>query len=43
VARESWLAEQSPHEMILPKILPGADALIASGSYLLRGSSPGLT
>ena len=39
VARESWLAEQLPHEMILPKILPVADGLIASGSYL-RGSSP---
>jgi hypothetical protein len=42
VVRESWLAEQLPHEMILPKILPVADGLIASGSYL-RGSSPGLT
>ena len=39
----SWPTEQSPHEMILPKILLVADGLIASGFYLLRGSSPGLT
>jgi hypothetical protein len=28
-AKEPWVAEQPPREMILPKILPGADHLIA--------------
>ena len=42
-AREPRVAEQPPREMILSKTLPGADRLIAGESYLLRGSSPGLT
>ncbi|MDO8533396.1 MAG: AraC family transcriptional regulator [Xanthobacteraceae bacterium] len=29
VAKEPWVAEQPPREMILPKILPGAEHLIA--------------
>jgi AraC-like DNA-binding protein len=29
VAREPWVAEQPPREMVLPKILPGAEHLIA--------------
>ena len=29
VAREPWVAEQPPREMVLPKILPGAGHLIA--------------
>ena len=29
VARAPWVAESPPQEMILPKILPGAEHLIA--------------
>src|SRR5262245_64964031 len=29
VARAPWVAEQPPRELILPKILPGAEHLIA--------------
>src|SRR5579862_3837991 len=29
VGKEPWVAEQPPREMVLPKVLPGAEHLIA--------------
>ena len=39
-AREPWVAEQPPREMILPKILPGADRLIAWRILFIAGIIP---